>query len=163
MYWSPVVNDVDQIRVGQPLTRSGSPARQILIVGGMGSNANGTWPKCGGTAAGYYAMDPPSRVGSDNTANSWNQGWYLERGVNGDACGGGSWNLYNAYGSAWGRYTRGNNGPGDPGKVPVGFVDGHVESLSIGKLLEGAEYPAAEPLSARGVVDQSKYRFGYGE
>lgn len=163
VFWSPVVNDETQERVGQPLTRSGSPANQILIVGGMGSNATGSWPNCGGTAAGFYAMDPPSREGSDNTANSWNQGWYVERGTTGQACGGSSWNLYNAYGSAWGRYTKGKNGPSDGGRVPIGFVDGHVQAVGIGKLLTGAEYPAVEPLSARRVIDQSKYMFGYGQ
>jgi hypothetical protein len=42
-------------------------------------------------------------------------------------------------------------------------VDGHVQAVGIGKLLGGAEYPATEPLSARRVIDSSKYMFGYGQ
>ena len=163
VFMSPITSDADQIRHGVSLTRSGQPARQIMFVSGMGSNATGSWPHCSGTAAGYYAADPPSRVGSDNTVNSWNQGWYLENATNGDTCGGSSWNLYNAYGSAWPRYTKGTNGPGDSGKLIIGAVDGHAEVTSVGKLLEGAEYPASGPLSGRGVTDQSKYRWGYGQ
>ncbi|MFZ4507605.1 MAG: prepilin-type N-terminal cleavage/methylation domain-containing protein [Fimbriimonas sp.] len=163
VFFSPITNDADQIRRPISLTRSGNPANQILIVGGMGSNASGSWPNCSGTAAGFYAMDPPSRVGSDNTINGWNQGWYLERGTAGTACGGSSWNLYNAYGSMWPRYTRGSNGPGDSGITPVGHLDGHVKALKIGQMLEGAQYPAVEPLSARAVTDPNKYRWGYGQ
>ncbi|MBS1708124.1 MAG: prepilin-type N-terminal cleavage/methylation domain-containing protein [Armatimonadetes bacterium] len=163
LFFSPVTDDTAQVRHGVSLTRSGQPARQIMLVSGMGSNASGTWPHCTGTAAGYYAMDAPSRDGSDNTANSWNQGWYLERGTDGQACGGGSWNLYNAYGSAWPRYTKGTNGPGDSGKLIIGAADGHAEVMTVGKMLEGTVYPAVEPLSARQVNDQSKYRWGYGQ
>lgn len=162
VFFSPVTNDTDQVRRGVSLTRSGQPANQILVVSGMGSNATGTWPNCGGTAAGYYAMDPPSRVGSDNTVNSWNQGWYLEDATNGAVCGGASWNLYNAYGSTWPRYARGKNGGGDPGLVSVGHLDGHVKTLKVGQMLEGAVYPASAPLSGRGVTDQTRYRWGYG-
>jgi prepilin-type N-terminal cleavage/methylation domain-containing protein len=161
VFWSPITNDVDQVRQGQALTRSGNPAQQIYIVGGMASNGSGAWPSCSGTAAGFYAMDPPSRIGSDNTQNSWNQGWYLERGTAGLRCGDG-WQLYNAYGSIWPRYNRGNNGPGDPGQIPVGHVDGHVKMLKVGNLLEGVQYPAPEPLSFRPVTDPTRYRFGYG-
>ncbi|HWD37649.1 MAG TPA: prepilin-type N-terminal cleavage/methylation domain-containing protein [Fimbriimonas sp.] len=162
VFMSPITDDSTQIRHGISLTRPGSPANMAMLVGGMGSNATGTWPSCGGTAAGYYAMDPPSREGSDNTVNSWNQGWYLEHGTDGQACGGNTWNLYNAYGSTWPRYNQGKNGAGDPGLVPVGFVDGHVKALGVGGLLKGAQYPAPDPLSARAVLDPSVYIFGYG-
>lgn len=163
VFFSPITSDVDQIRRGVSLTRTAQPARQIMLVSGMGWNAQGTFPNCSGAQGGYYAVDPPSIVGSDNTQNSWNQGWYLEDAHAGDTCGGNSYNLYNIYGATWPRYSRGTNGTGDSGIVAVAMADGHVQGLRPGQLLEGAQYPAPDPLSMRGVTDEGKYRWGYGQ
>ena len=162
VYFSPVQNDTEQVRRGVSLTISGQPARQIMLVSGMGSNATGSWPKCRGDQAGYYAIDPPSIQGSYNTQNSWNQGWYLEHGTNGAVCGGPGYNLYNAFGSTWMRYNEQSNVVGDPGTVVSFSLDGHAQILRIANMLEGAQYPAPDPLSMRAVTDQTLYRWGYG-